>query len=156
MTPDVEMHIKIVRDCFFNELWNEQNLATAENIFTDDFITESIGLEPSNWASTHGTGPSSMKHHIEWWLQIIPDAKMRVIDISATGNNVITNWELQGTMRGEIFGVSPTNQEVHIFGCTVSCFQNDKISLNKTLFDRLGFFQQINILPSTEAILKKE
>ena len=156
MTDDVEMHIKTVRDSFFNEIWNEKIFATAKKIFTDDFITESIGLEPSNWASTHGTGPGSMKHHIEWWLQIIPDAKMQVIDIAATGNNVITNWELRGTMRGEIFGVSPTNKEVHIFGCTVSIFKDDKIWLNKTMFDRLGFFQQIEVLPSTEAILKQE
>jgi hypothetical protein len=156
MTIDLETHIKIVRDRFFYELWNEKNLATAENIFTDDFITESIGLESSNWSSTHGTGPGSMKHHIEWWLQIIPDAKMQVIDIAATGNSVITNWELRGTMQGEIFGVRPTNQHVHIFGCTVSIFKGDKIYLNKTMFDRLGFFQQINILPPMETILKKE
>ena len=29
-----------------------------------------------------------MKHHIKWWLEIIPDAKMKVIDIAATGNEV--------------------------------------------------------------------
>jgi len=156
MISDTGTHINIIRDCFFNELWNEKKLQVADNIFTDDFITESIGLESSGWASIHGIGPTSMKHHIMWWLDIIPDAKMKVIDITATGDTVITNWELRGTMRGTIFGINPTNQQVHIFGCTVSYFQGDKINLNKTLFDKLGFFQQISILPSTESILKKE
>ena len=156
MTNETDSHIKIIKDRFIKELWNEINLATAEDIFTDDFITESIALEPSNWVSMHGTGPGSMKHHIKWWLEIIPDAKMKVIDIAARGDKVIMNWELRGTMQGKIFGVSPTNQEVLILGCTVSVFQGDKISLNKTLFDRLGFFQQINVLPSTSEMLKEE
>jgi SnoaL-like polyketide cyclase len=155
MTNDPQSHIKIIEDRFFNELWNAKNLETAEDIFTNEFITESISLEPSNWVSMHGKGPSSMKHHIKWWLRIIPDARMRVIDIAAIGNKVITNWELEGTMQGEIFEIKPKNQGVHIFGCTVSIFQGYKISLNKTLFDRLGFFQQINVLPPTEKIAKQ-
>lgn len=153
---DTDNHIKIVTDSFFKELWNSKNFPCADDIFTDNFMTESIALEPSNWISIHGKGPGSMKHHIKWWLEIIPDAKMKLIDIAATGNKVITNWELQGTMRGEIFGVKPTNQKIQIVGCTVSVFQGDKIALNKTLFDRLGFFQQINVLPATEKIVKQE
>jgi hypothetical protein len=156
MTNDTRTHIRIVADFFFNELWNKKNFTAADNIFTDDFTTESIALEPSNWVSIHGLGPSSMKHHIKWWLEVFPDAKMNIIDIAATENKVITNWELRGTMHGEIFGVKPTNQEVHLLGCTVSIFQGDKIRLNKTLFDRLGFFQQIKVLPSTEKIVKQQ
>ena len=155
MTSKADNHIKIISDHFISELWNEKNLGAADSIFTDDFITESIPPEPGNWVSTHGTGSNSMKHHIIWWWKIIPDAKMQIIDIAATGNKVITNWELRGTMRGEIFGVSPTNQEVAILGCTISIFRGDKIRLNKTLFDRLGFFQQINVLPSLKEILKE-
>jgi predicted ester cyclase len=140
---------------FFQELWNERKLNIADNIFSTDFITESIGLEPSNWESTHGKGPNSMRHHIEWWLTIIPDAKMEVIDIVGSGDKVITNWKLTGTIKGVIFGVEPTNREVFIFGCTVSIFQDNKIALNKTLFDKLGFYQQINVLPPTSEIFKK-
>lgn len=156
MSEKIDKHIKIVNDYFFNEIWNEKKLSAADRIFTDEFITESIALESSNWVSMHGTGPNSMKHHVNWWLQIIPDAKMQVIDIAATDDKVITNWELRGTIQGEIFGINPKNQEVTILGCTISIFEGDKIKLNKTLFDVLGFFQQINILPPTTEILKKE
>ena len=155
MSNKTERQIEIVQDYFFGKLWNEKNLSVADTIFADEFVTESIGLEPSNWVSMHGVGPNSMKHHVSWWLEIIPDAKMRVIDITATGNKVITNWELRGTVRGKIFGIEPTNRRVAIQGCTVSIFQEDKIALNKTLFDVLGFFQQINVLPETAEILKK-
>jgi len=155
MSNEADNHIIIVNDYFFNEIWNEKNLAIADSIFTDEFVTESIAFEPGNWVSMHGKGPDSMKHHINWWLQIIPDAKMQVIDIAATGNKVITHWELRGTMQGEFFGISPRSQKVTIPGCTVSIFEGDKIRLNKTLFDALGFFQQMDILPPTKEILKK-
>jgi steroid delta-isomerase-like uncharacterized protein len=150
----IENRISTVRDRFFPELWNQRNFGAADYIFTDDFVTESIALEPSDWASIHGTGPESMKHHIRWWLDIIPDAKMRVIDIAGSEDKVISNWELRGTMEKAVFGVPATHKGIIIFGCTVSIFRGEKISLNKTLFDRLGFFQQINVLPPTGELFK--
>ena len=151
-----ENHIKTVEEKFFLELWNKRNFASADDIFTNDFITESIALESSNWTSIHGKGPESMKHHVQWWLDIIPDAKMKVLDIAASKDKVISNWELRGTMRKAVFGIKPTNKEIIIFGCTISIFQGDKISLNKTLFDRLGFFQQINVLPASSELFKSQ
>jgi predicted ester cyclase len=156
MSNETDNHINIVNDYFFNKIWNEKDLSVADNLFTDEFITESIAFESGNWVSMHGTGPNSMKHHVNWWFLRIPDAKMRVIDIAASDNKVITNWELRGTIQGEIFGVNPKNQEVTILGCTISIFEGDKIRLNRTLFDVLGFLQQINILPPIAEILKKE
>jgi hypothetical protein len=79
---------------------------------------------------------------------------MSVIDIAASGDKVISNWELRGTMEKAVFGVQPTHREIIIFGCTVFVFLEDKISLNKTLFDRLGFFQQIDLLPPSSELFK--
>jgi len=154
VSNQIENRISIVKDKFFLELWSERNFASADDIFTDDFITESIGLESANWISIHGKGAESMKHHIRWWLEIIPDAKMKVIDIAGSHDKVISNWELRGTMKKAVFGVEATHREIIILGCTVSIFKGDKITLNKTLFDKLGFLQQINILPSSSELFK--
>ncbi|MFI5152450.1 MAG: ester cyclase [Chitinophagales bacterium] len=156
MFNQIENHINTVKEKFFLELWNERNFVSADDIFTNDFITESIALESSNWTSIHGKGPESMKHHVKWWLDIIPDAKMKVLDIAASNDKVISSWELRGTMKKAVFGINPTNREIIIFGCTVSIFQGDKISLNKTLFDRLGFLQQIDLLPASSELFKSE
>jgi SnoaL-like polyketide cyclase len=156
MEDEIQRRIRIVKDKFFLELWNERNFASADDIFTNDFITESIALEPSNWTSVHGKGPKSMKHHVQWWLEIIPDAKMKVIDIAASNDKVISNWELKGTMKKAVFGIKPTHREIIILGCTVSMFEGDKISLNKTLFDRLGFLQQMNVLPASSELFQSK
>jgi SnoaL-like polyketide cyclase len=156
MEDEIQRRIRIVKDKFFLELWNERNFASADDIFTNDFITESIALEPSNWTSVHGKGPESMKHHVQWWLEIIPDAKMKVIDIAASNDKVISNWELKGTMKKAVFGIKPTHREIIILGCTVSMFEGDKISLNKTLFDRLGFLQQMNVLPASSELFQSK
>jgi hypothetical protein len=151
----IENHIRTIKDKFVLELWNKRNFESADNIFTSEFITESIGLDPGNWASIHGKGPESMKHHIKWWLEILPDAIMKVLEITASEDKSISNWELRGTMKKAVFGVKPTNKEVIISGCTVSIYQGEKINLNKTLFDRLGFLQQINVLPPSVEIFKE-
>jgi hypothetical protein len=156
MVDQLENRITTIRDKFFLGLWNERNFASADDMFTGDFITEAIALESSNWISIHGKGPESMKHHVQWWLDIIPDARMTVLDIAASGDKVISNWELRGTMKKTVFGKKPTNGEIIILGCTVSIFRGDKISLNKTLFDRLGFLQQINALPASSELFKSE
>jgi SnoaL-like polyketide cyclase len=156
MSHQIEYCLSIVQNKFFSELWNERNFAVADDIFTGDFITESISLESSNWASIHGRGPESMKHHIQWWLDTIPDAKMKIIDITASEEKVISSWELRGTMKKAVFGIEPTHREIIIFGCTVSIFLGDKITLNKTLFDRLGFLQQLNVLPASSELFKSE
>jgi hypothetical protein len=156
MLNQLESRIDRVKTKFFLELWNERNFASAYEIFTNDFTTESISLEPSNWSSIHGQGPESMIHHIRWWLEIIPDAAMNVIDIISSKDIVISNWELRGTMKKAVFGFPPTNREIVIFGCTVSIFREEKICLNKTLFDRLGFLQQINALPGSSELFKTE
>jgi hypothetical protein len=112
----MENHIHTVKEKFFLELWNERNFVSADDIFTNDFITESIALESSNWTSIHGKGPESMKHHVKWWLDIMPDAKMKVLDIAASNDKVISNWELRGTMKKNVFGIKQTNREIVIFG----------------------------------------
>ena len=125
MTNDTDNHIKIIKDLFFSELWNEKKFATADNMFTDDFTTESIAPEPSNWATIHGTGPDSMKHHIRWWLEVIPDAKMEVIDIAATRFKIITNWELRGTRKEKFSGPS---QQIRKFIYWVVPYQFFKVT----------------------------
>ena len=146
--------IEIVKQ-FFEEIWNDRKFHIADDIFTNDFITGSIGLDPANWEANHGNGPESMKHHIKWWLQIIPDAKMTINHMAGSNNEVITIWELNGTMKEALFGIQATNKSLRISGATISLFEGEKIKLNKTQVDLLGLFQQIGLLPRTTELLKK-
>jgi len=142
-----------VESKFFNQIWNQRKLDLANEIFCEDFVTESIGFNESNWVQLHGKGPESMKHHIRSWLDSIPDLFFSIIDIVATGNTVICNWQSEGKVNKAMFGTEPIGQKIQIAGITVSYFKGDRIVMNKTLIDTLGLFQQIGLLPSTTELV---
>ncbi len=138
--------ISIVEDKFIEALWNERKFEVADEIFTEDFYTESFTFKPGNWIDVHGKGPESMIHHIKWWLTILPDAQLEVIDLVGHGDTVIQTWELTGTMEGALLGQAPLHKRLIIKGSTVLLFQEDRIKMNKTLLDRHGLMLQLGVL----------
>jgi predicted ester cyclase len=96
-----------------------------------------------------------MKHHIRWWLESIPDLFFRIIDIAATGNTVICNWQAEGKVMKAMFGTELTGQKIQIAGTTVSYFKGNRIAMNKTLVDTLGLFQQIGLLAPTAELVNQ-
>lgn len=147
--------MEIVEAKFFKQIWNQRKLELANEVFTEDFVTESIGLNESNWAKIHGKGPESMKHHILWWLESVPDLSFSIIDIAAAGNTVICNWQSEGIVLKALFGMEFTGQKIQILGMTVSYIKDNRITMNKTLVDSLGLFQQIGLLPPIIELVNK-
>ncbi|MFY0629374.1 MAG: ester cyclase [Flavobacteriaceae bacterium] len=135
--------IRVIKEQFAKALWNDKNFEVAYQIFADEFVTESINYNPTTWEDLHGKGPESMIHHIKGWLEVIPDATMKIIEANENENSVIETWELSGTMKGSMMGIEPTNQQITIVGSTVSIFEGDKIKMNKTLVDVYGLLHQI-------------
>ncbi|MEO1218679.1 MAG: ester cyclase [Bacteroidota bacterium] len=137
---------EIVKQKFFQSLWNEHEFDIAHEIFTDDFYTESMSFETSNWIEMHGKGSESMIHHVKWWLDIIPDAKMHITGIAANDNMVVVTWQLVGTMKGKLLDHLPNHKSLEISGCSQIYFKGDRIKMNRTLLDKYGLFEQIGAL----------
>ncbi|MEO0897162.1 MAG: ester cyclase [Bacteroidota bacterium] len=138
--------MEIVRQKFFQSLWNEHEFDIAHEIFTDDFYTESMSFENSNWIDMHGKGAESMIHHIRWWLEIIPDAKMHITGIAESDTMVVVTWQLVGTMKGKLLDYLPNHKLLEISGCSQIYFKGDRIKMNRTLLDKYGLFVQIGAL----------
>lgn len=138
--------IALVKEKFAQGLWNERRFEFAEELFTDDFYTESMAFRSSDWIAMHGKGATSMVHHIKWWLTILPDAQLTIQDIVVTGDTLIETWQLSGTMQGELLGYAPNHQLLQIKGSTVAIFEGSKIKKHKTLLDAHGLLLQIGAL----------
>lgn len=135
----------LIQEKFAQGLWNERKFELADTLFTLDFYTEAMANPPGNWIEMHGKGPKSMVHHIQWWLKILPDAKLTIIDIVENDQTVIETWELRGTMQDSLLGRAPTNKPLKVLGCTVSYFEGEKIKLHKTLLDKFSLLQQLGV-----------
>lgn len=137
---------------FMDEIWNQQKFEVADEIFSEDFITETISNNPVPW---EGKGPESMKHHIEHWLVSVPDMRFHVDNLIADENHVVIHWNATGINEKPFMGIPATGKPIKLLGVTISRVENGKITLNQTMLDTLGFLQQLEVLPDNQTMVSQ-
>jgi steroid delta-isomerase-like uncharacterized protein len=136
-------------ETFVELLWNQRQLTLADDLFPADFVAEPIAHQPL-W---QGTGSESMKHHIQEWLEGLPDLHMNTISLMVQDNQVWSRWEITGTHNGVLYGIPSTGKPIKALGITIFDIEDDKIRSLKTLFDGLGLMQQLEVLPATATLI---
>jgi predicted ester cyclase len=146
----VEQNKKIVRR-FFEELWNERKLETADEIFAPGCVTHQ--LQSGAEAVAVPRDAEAMKQHIGEWLGAFPDLRFTIERMIAEGDFVITYATMRGTHAGNWHGISATGKQVGIRMAVTHQIANQKITADWVLIEALGFFQQLGLLPSTQEIM---
>jgi steroid delta-isomerase-like uncharacterized protein len=144
------MGAREIVETFVEKLWNQRQLALADDLFPIDFVAEPIAYQPL-W---EGTGPDSMKHHIQAWLAGVPDLHMNTIAMLAQANQVWVRWEITGTHSGVLYGIPATGRSINALGITLLEIENNQIRSLKTLFDGLGLMQQLGVLPDAGILIQ--
>jgi steroid delta-isomerase-like uncharacterized protein len=146
---ELKMTAHEIVETFVELLWNQRQLALADDLFPEDFVAEPIAHQPL-W---QGTGPESMKHHIQEWLEGLPDLHMTTLTMMVQDNQVWSRWEITGTHNGTLYGIPPTGKSIKALGITLFEIEDDKIRSLKTLLDGLGLMQQLEVLPNAATII---
>lgn len=89
-------------------------------------------------------------HEATWgrWCESIEE-------MIAEGDRVLVRWSFHGVHQGEFMGMPPTHKTVSFSGIYIFRIANGRIAEVWNLWDRLGEWQQLGILPDTEEILQK-
>jgi steroid delta-isomerase-like uncharacterized protein len=143
------MNLHEIVETFIEKLWNQRQLSFADHLFPADFVAEPIAYQ-SIW---EGTGPDSMKHHIQEWLIGVPDLQMMAIDSIVREQQVWLRWQMTGTHSGVLYGVPATGKSIAALGITVLTIENNQIRKLETLFDGLGLMQQLEVLPDAGTLI---
>lgn len=133
----------------FFTLWNERSFELADGLFDPEFVPLPIAYE----SPLSGQGPESIKHHALSWLLGMPDLRMTEVRRIAEGNWVVSHWEMAGTHKGVLYGVSATGLPLRVQGVTWFEVVDGRIKQLRTSFDALGFLQQLGVLPDAASIL---
>jgi len=91
-------------------------------------------------------GPQEARTALETHLKAFPDLHFDVEQITVAGSQVITQWQLTGTQKGEFAGIAPTNKTVRMQGCSVTEIKNGKLARTRTYSDNASLFQQLGAL----------
>ena len=85
----------------YDELWNERNLAIAEELIADDGTNYDTGLVPMPF------GPEEMRGTIRMVTAAFPDHRHEVDEVIVDGDNVVLRCTLTGTHEGPFMGIPP-------------------------------------------------
>jgi predicted ester cyclase len=90
----------------FEELWNRQNLAVADELMARDYLEHAVApfgqTEPGRV-----NGPMAMRQTAQWLLAQFPDLQMTIEAMVAEGDTVAVRVLSEGTNLGPVNGVVP-------------------------------------------------
>ena len=124
---------------FYEEVWNQGNLAIADELNAINFVDES--LQPPVRSL------EDLKHFVTMYRTAFPDAHFTIEDIIAEGDKVAVRFTATGTHQGDLMGIAPTGKHVTATGISIIRYENGKAMEGWANFDDLGMLQQLGVIP---------
>lgn len=128
-----EMNKQKVR-AFFDEVWNQANLAAADEYIAAD----AVGHNPN-----FGTSLEAFRARWRMLREAFPDLHIDLEDVVAEGDRVATRWTLTGTHEGAYEGISPTGKRVDVTGMSFDRMVDGRIMEGWDNWDGLGLLLQL-------------
>jgi steroid delta-isomerase-like uncharacterized protein len=138
------MSMNSIAKRFFDEVWGAANVDLVDQLFGVDYVGHPSGPE------SPVRGPESVKQYVSNILTAFPDLTMKIEDQVSAGDTVVTRWVAQGTHRGELMGLDPTERQGTVTGITIQRLRKGKIVEGWTSWDLFGLLQQLGV-PSQPA-----
>jgi predicted ester cyclase len=145
LVSDIENNKQVLMR-FWNEVWDQGKLEVVDEIFHPNFTDH--GLAPGLTKQ----GPDGAKEAVEQFRAGIPDLYLKVDDMVAEGDKVLTRWEAGGTHTGPLVSgrgsIPPTGKRAVVRGFTLNRLEDGKIIDAWDNFDIMGMLQQLGVIPS--------
>jgi steroid delta-isomerase-like uncharacterized protein len=137
---------KVILNRFWEEVWDQGNLDVVDEIFHQDFVDH--GLAPGLTKQ----GPEGAKEAVKQFRDAMPDLYLKVDDIMAEGDKVLTRWTSGGTQTGPLRSprgeIPPSGRVGTVQGMTLNRVEDGRIIEAWDNFDILGMLQQLGVIPS--------
>ena len=128
---------------FFEEFWDQKNLAVADELLAPNYVDHTPGSPPGL-----PPGPEGFKQFASVFMTAFPDLRLTLEDQIAEGDTVVTRWTSYGTHTGSLMGIPPTGKSITVTGITITRIPDGKATETWTNFDMLGLLQQIGVVPA--------
>ena len=109
--------------------------------------------EPGSIDELHGLASLQAPEGVEEWFsntfRAVPDFRMEVVDLLATGEKVAVRWHLTGTFSGDakFEGAIATGAKIDITGCDVLTVRDGKIVHNDAYMNGMQMARQLGVFP---------
>jgi steroid delta-isomerase-like uncharacterized protein len=129
----------------------DQNKRNAEKLFetfNGDDLASLDGLVAEGYVGPQGDkGPAGFRRIVVGLRTAFPDIYYTVDEVVAEGDRVAVRWHWTGTHKAPFRGFPPTGKAVSNSGTGIFRFDNGRIASATLETDRLGFLEQIGVVP---------
>lgn len=138
---------------FYDEILSGGDMAAIDDLVAPDAVDHLLWPDPSLPGLPEATGSdqptaASLRAGIPVWREESPDLRWRIDDLLETGDRVVVRSTMIGTytVRGKPIAVEAACFNIYRLA-------GGKIAENWELWDRLGYWQQLGIVPPTRDLL---
>jgi steroid delta-isomerase-like uncharacterized protein len=119
------------------ELWNNGNLAVADELYSHDYVCHFV-VGPE-WKGIDGIKAEVKQHRMSF-----PDWNERMDDVIAEGDKVVIRFTSTGTQRGDFQGIKATGRKVTIQEVAIFRLAGGKIVEQWGIPDVHGLMEQLS------------
>lgn len=120
----------------YEESLNKNNMDLLKEFVSEDYT----GLQGKK-------GVAAFEEPVAPLFKAFPDIQWKLEDIIAEGDKVVVKWSWKGTHKAQFASFTATGKTVSNTGMAVFGFKDGKIINGQVLTDRLGFLQELGVLP---------
>ncbi len=137
-------HNKEIINSLYTAMLNGRHLEAIDTIVDD------------HYTGPGGTGRSGFAGPVKSVLNALPDAHWTILDLVAEGEKVVVRWKLEGTHTGPFQSITPHGARIQNEGMAIYTFASGKIITHSVITDRIGFLQQLGVLPVDLSAIQKK
>jgi steroid delta-isomerase-like uncharacterized protein len=123
----------------YYELLDKGDMAGMMALFSDDIQWTFTGMGTLDKEALQGL--------IQGFGAAFPDMQHAVDEQVAEGDRVVTPLTFQGTHKGDLMGIPPSNKRVEIRGVNVHKVVGGQMVEGETVLDMMSLMQQIGAVP---------
>jgi steroid delta-isomerase-like uncharacterized protein len=127
---------EVVRNLYEQSL-NKGNMALLKEYVSDDY-TGQQGKK----------GVAAFEEPVLALIRAFPGMQWKIEELIGEGNKVMVKWKWQGTHTGQFTNFAATGKTMSNEGMGIYEFRNGKIISTQVHTDRLGFLQEMEVIPT--------
>jgi predicted ester cyclase len=128
----------------YEELFNQGNLAIADELVRSDFINHEMPPGMVN------RGPESLRQVAMMLRTAFPDLHFIIEELVAEGDTVVGRMTMTGTHQGDFVGIAPTGRSVRQAQVHFVRYLDGKAIEHRGVRDDLALMRQLGVIPSPE------
>ena len=138
----IQRNKEVVRK-LIEESLNKRNMGLLQDLVSEDFV----GAQGEK-------GPAGLEGAIGELIKAVPDIQWKIEDLIGEEDKVVVRWKWHGTHTGQFKSFAATGKSITNTAIGIFELKDGKIINTQLQTDRLGFLQELDVLPVDLTLLQ--